>query len=65
VTLVNKQHLRHFLVHSLQVDDLTVPGLSRVIILVVFTAWPEHGVPDSSVPILLVCLLFSTVFFAS
>jgi len=52
VTLTQEQHLAHVIVRRLQVDDLTLPASSRVVIQLNFTSWPHHGVPEHCLPLL-------------
>ena len=52
VTLTQEQHLAHVIVRRLQVDDLTLPASSRVVIQLNFTTWPHHGIPEHCLPLL-------------
>ena len=52
VTLLAEQKTTHFIVRHLQIDDLSSPGTSRVVVQLQFTSWPHHGVSEHCLPLL-------------
>jgi len=62
VTLTGEHQTSHVTVRHLQLDDLTSPGTSRVVIQLQFTSWPHHGVPEHCLPLLQVRSTISFTF---
>lgn len=52
VTLTAEQHTSHVIIRHLQVDDLSSPSTSRLVIQLQFMSWPHHGVPELCLPLL-------------